>query len=104
MLNRLETEFAKAEQPSATSRPNPLTALKSRSKEEIGWACDLDSAVTRALSIARIKERSPCTRAKPHQKHNAAQLNPKLKTQVYDEKHIFLPLFSAAKNRAARAL
>ena len=36
---------------------HPLTELKSRSKEEIDWACDLDSAMTRAQAIAQIKER-----------------------------------------------
>ena len=78
MLNRLETEFVRAEQPAATQtrlentspdapsesaapsapgRPHALTELKSRPKEEIDWACDLDSAMTRPQAIARIKER-----------------------------------------------
>ena len=78
MLNRLKTEFARGEQPAApqprfadtsikavsapsappaSARPNPLTELKSRSKEEIDWACGLDSAMTRVQAIARIKER-----------------------------------------------
>ncbi|MGP8235100.1 MAG: hypothetical protein ACLQVW_06805, partial [Limisphaerales bacterium] len=78
MLNRLETEFARAEEPSATQtrfentaanalpesaapsasrRPHALTELKSRPQEEIDWACDLDSAMTRAQAIAQIKER-----------------------------------------------
>jgi hypothetical protein len=78
MLNTLETEYDRAEQPSATQtrleitssntssesevpsasgKPTPLAQLKSRSKEEIDWACDLDSAMTHVQAIARIKER-----------------------------------------------
>ena len=75
MLNILETEFASADQPAVTqtcpsskassesagpsvpNRPNPLSELKSRPKEEIDWACDLDSVMTRAQAIAKIKER-----------------------------------------------
>jgi len=75
MLNILETDIVSADQPavtqacpsrkassesaapSAPDRPNPLTELKSRSKEEIDWACDLDSSMTRLQAIARIKER-----------------------------------------------
>jgi hypothetical protein len=37
-------------------------------------------------------------------KHHAPVPNPKVKTQLYAEKHHFLHLFSAAKNQAARAL
>ena len=76
MLNILETDFVSAEQPcatqtrlentsatalaeapSASGKPHPLAQLKSRSKEEIDWACDLDSAMTRTQAIAQIKER-----------------------------------------------
>ena len=76
MLNRLETDVASAEQPAApqtrfentsakalTEVPStsgnlpPLAQLKSRPKEEIDWACGLDSVMTRAQAIARIKER-----------------------------------------------
>ena len=35
--------------------------------------------------------------SKPRQKHTASAANPNGKTQVYDEKHNFLDLFSAAK-------
>ena len=47
-------------EPDATevsAKSPPLAQLKSRSKEEIDWACDLDSTMTRAQAIARIKER-----------------------------------------------
>jgi hypothetical protein len=37
-------------------------------------------------------------------KHHAPVPNPKVKTQLYAEKHHFLHLLSAAKNQAARAL
>jgi len=78
MLNRLESQFARAEKlaatqtrfqnasskalhesaaPSASGRPHALTELKSRPKEEIDWACDLDSTMTRPQAIALIKER-----------------------------------------------
>jgi len=49
--------LAESEAPSASRKPNPLTELKSRSKEEIDWACGLDSAMTRVQAIAQIKER-----------------------------------------------
>jgi hypothetical protein len=76
MLNIVETDFAgpaqlaatqtclentsakaSAEVPSAGGKPPPLAQLKSRSNEEIDWACNLDSAMTRIQAIARIKER-----------------------------------------------
>ena len=37
-------------------QPPPLAQLKSRPKEEIDWACNLDSSMTRVQVIARIKE------------------------------------------------
>ena len=76
MLNIVENDFAGAEQlaatqtsrentsakalfeaPAESAKPPPLAQLKSRSKEEIDWACDLDSAMTRPQAIAQIKER-----------------------------------------------
>ena len=41
----------------SSAKPPPLAQLKSRPKEEIDWACDLDCTITRAQAIARIKER-----------------------------------------------
>jgi len=57
--NLLEGTSAKTltEAPAASANPPPLAQLKSRAKEEIDWACDLDSAMTRVQAIARIKER-----------------------------------------------
>jgi hypothetical protein len=76
MLNTVETDLASTERPAATQhrltntaakalaetplasgKPPPLAQLKSRSKEEIDWACNLDSAMTRAQAIVQIKER-----------------------------------------------
>jgi hypothetical protein len=56
---RLEGTSAKTltEAPAASAKPPPLAQLKSRAKEEIDWACELDSAMTRVQAIARIKER-----------------------------------------------
>jgi hypothetical protein len=135
MLNRLKTEFARAEQPAApqprfadtsikavsasaappaSARPNPLTELKSRSKEEIDWACGLDSAMTRAQAIAQIKERLgidlrwPTTYARflqwRHQQRIQSGLAARLETFRQFEKQSDLPASLAALEATAAAL
>jgi hypothetical protein len=92
MLNILETDFVSAEQPcatqtrlettaatafaeapSASAKPPPLAQLKSRSKEEIDWVCDLDTAMTRAQAIAHPIH--PC-------KTNPKNTTPRCRTQA----------------------
>jgi hypothetical protein len=133
MLNIVETDFASAEQPcaaqpplentsakafaetpSASAQPPPLAQLKSRSKEEIDWACDLDSAMTRLQAIARIKERLgidlrwPTTYARFHQWRQQQRIQcglaARLKTFRQFEKQCDLPVSLAAIEASAAAL
>jgi len=133
MLNILETDFASAEQPcatetrlenaaakalaeapSASGKPPPLAQLKSRSQEEIDWACDLDSAMTRPQAIAQIKERLgidlrwPTTYARflqwRHQQRLHSGLAARLDKFRQFQAHCDLPASLAAIEAAAAAL
>jgi len=94
--------------------PRPSKALKSRSKAEIDWACDLDSVMTRAEAIARIKERLgidlrwPTTYARflqwRHQQRIQNGLAARLETFRRFEKQSDLPASLAAIESTAAAL
>ncbi|MGP8236474.1 MAG: hypothetical protein ACLQVW_13810, partial [Limisphaerales bacterium] len=113
---RLENTSAKAvaEAPSASVKPPPLAQLKSRYKEEIDWACDLDSAMTRAQAIAQIKERLgidlrwPTTYARflqwCHQQRRQSGLAARLGEFRQFEAQCDLPASLAAIEAAAAAL
>jgi len=103
-----------AEVPSASGKPPPLAQLKARSKEEIDWACDLDSTMTRAQAIARIKERRgidlrwPTTYARflqwRQQQRIQNGLAARLETFRQFEKQSDLPASLAALEATAAAL